>query len=168
MLKDLISYIGSCVDCKSKDITLEFVDSNVKGYAAKFSVKCIACDWEYSFSSSPEFMLPGRDPRGAKSQEVNIRTVMAFREIGKGHEGMKIFSTIMNMPPPMSLPAYNDINSNLLTCYEAAASASMKNAVSEVRNEVNPTAAEDEVVDMQIGIDGSWQKRGHSSKHSTR
>jgi len=55
MLKDLISYIGSCVDCKSKDITLEFVDSNVKGYAAKFSVKCIACDWEYSFSSSPEF-----------------------------------------------------------------------------------------------------------------
>ena len=38
----------------------------------------------------------------------------------------------------------------------------MKNAVSEVRNEVNP-AAEDEVVDMQIGIDGSWQKRGHSS-----
>jgi len=38
MLKDLISYIGSCVDCKSKDITLEFVDSNVKGYAAKFSV----------------------------------------------------------------------------------------------------------------------------------
>jgi len=85
---------------------------------------------------------------------------MTFREIGKGHEAMKTFSAIMNMSPPMSLPAYNEINSNLLTCYEAAA---RKEAVSEVRKEVNPTAAEDEVIDMQIGIDGSWQKRGHSS-----
>ena len=99
--------------------------------------------------------MPDRNTRGVKSQEMKVRTIMAFRDIGQGHEAMKVFASILNMPPPSSLFLYNEINSDLLKFYEAAACDSMKDAVTEVRNKSFPTAAENEIVDIQIGIDGS-------------
>ena len=80
-----------------------------------------------------------RDSRGAKSQEINVRTVMAFREIGQCDEAMKTFASILNMLPPITLKSYNKINSNLLPFYEAASCDCMKNAVTGVRKNVCPT-----------------------------
>jgi hypothetical protein len=31
---------------------------------------------------------------------VNVRAVLAFREIGKGHNAMTTFNKVMNMPAP--------------------------------------------------------------------
>ena len=39
----------------------------------------------------------------------------------------------------------------------------MENAAQEVRDIVNPNADTNDVVDSDICIDGSWQKRGHNS-----
>ena len=39
----------------------------------------------------------------------------------------------------------------------------MENAVQEVRDIVNPNADTNDLVDSDIGIDGSWQERGHNS-----
>ena len=39
----------------------------------------------------------------------------------------------------------------------------MENAVQEVRDIVNPNADTNDLVDSDIGIDGSWQKREHNS-----
>ena len=39
----------------------------------------------------------------------------------------------------------------------------MENAVQEVRDIVNPNADTNDLVDNDIGIDGSWQERGHNS-----
>ncbi|XP_047127052.2 uncharacterized protein LOC124808049 [Hydra vulgaris] len=163
MFKDLICSIGSCGECNSKDIALEYLDEKAKGFSIQFCIKCATCEWTYFFNSSRAFSIPDRDTRGVKSQEINVRTVMAFREIGQGHEAMKIFASILNMPPPMSLFSYNEINSDLLKFYEAASCDSMKDAVTEIRKRDFPNAAENDIVDIQIGIDGSWQKRGHSS-----
>ena len=33
-----------------------------------------------------------------KSKEINYRSIMAFREIGKGHSAIKTFAAVMNMP----------------------------------------------------------------------
>ena len=43
-------------------------------------------------------LLPGKDERGEKSKEINYRSIMAFREIGKGHSAIKTFAAVMNMP----------------------------------------------------------------------
>ena len=34
---------------------------------------------------------------GRKYYEVNVRAAVAFREIGKGHQGLENFSRLMNM-----------------------------------------------------------------------
>ena len=50
----------------------------------------------------PEFVFPGKDARGKKPFEVNVRSVIAFWEIVKGNEAMHTFTTMMNMPPTLS------------------------------------------------------------------
>ena len=39
----------------------------------------------------------------------------------------------------------------------------MENAAQEVRDIVNPNADMSDIIDSDIGIDGSWQKKGHDS-----
>ena len=34
--------------------------------------------------------------------DVNLRTAVAFREIGRGHTAIETFCGFMNMPPPMT------------------------------------------------------------------
>ena len=51
--------------------------------------------------------------------------MIAFREIGKGNEAMHTFTTMMNMPPPLSHQSYNDINLSLHNIYEKAAKESI-------------------------------------------
>ena len=96
-------------------------------------------------------MFPGKDTRGRKPFEVNVRSAIAFREIGKGYEAMHTFTTMMNMPPPLSYQSYNDINISLKNIDENAAKETMLAAVNDLRNT-------DENLETDIGIDESWQK----------
>ena len=100
---------------------------------------------------------------GRQHHAVNLRMITAFREIGKGHEALNTFSACMNMPPPMSHSNYDAINDILHQGYKEVADLSMKNAAKEVRNLIKPEATDEEVLDTQVSIDGSWQKRGFSS-----
>ena len=45
-----------------------------------------------------------------------MRTVIAFREIGRGHQPMKEFCRILNMPS-MNVSAYDKINNKLSSAY---------------------------------------------------
>ena len=74
---------------------------------------------------------------------------------------MHTFTTMMNMPPPLSHQSYNDINLSLHNIYEKAAKESMLAGVNDLKEKGNVST--DEPLDTDIGIDGSWQKRGHSS-----
>ena len=68
----------------------------------------------------------------------------------------------MNMLGSFSKSSY-DINKKLNSAYTDSAKESMENAAQEVRDIVNPNADTNDVVDSDICIDGSWQKRGHNS-----
>ena len=96
-------------------------------------------------------------PRGKKPFAVNnVRSV-----ISKGNEAMHTFMTVMNMPPPLSHQSYNYINLSLYNIYEKAAKESMLAGLNDLKEKGNVST--DEPVDTDIGIDESWQKRGHSS-----
>ena len=72
-------------------------------------------------------------------QEINIHSFMAFSEIGRGREAMVMFTTIINMPPPMHKDNFDAINDKLYDAYMSGATESMKRAAFEVREIINPS-----------------------------
>ncbi|GFW74484.1 uncharacterized protein TNCV_2413831 [Trichonephila clavipes] len=94
-------------------------------------------------------------PANTKVYEVNTRLAYAMRSVGKGEAAAKVFCGVMNLPPPPkrfyeSLHALNNAT-------EKVAKVSMALAAAETLsfNNGNPN--------VPVAIDGTWQKRGHTS-----
>jgi hypothetical protein len=68
--------------------------------------KALECDWKHCFSTSK---------KQGHSREINLRAVLAFREIGRGHNAMKTFSKVMNMPEPPTRRIFTKIQNNRQT-----------------------------------------------------
>ncbi|GFU09713.1 uncharacterized protein NPIL_88941 [Nephila pilipes] len=77
-----------------------------------------------------------------------------MRCIGKGAESAVMFCGIMNLPPPPT--KFNNI---LLQAARETCEESMAEAVHEAVEE------NDGARDIAVAVDGSWQKRGFSSKN---
>ncbi|GFS72064.1 uncharacterized protein TNCV_4213461 [Trichonephila clavipes] len=93
--------------------------------------------------------------KDTKVYEVNTRLAYAMRSVGKGEAAAKVFCGVMNLPPPPkrfyeSLHALNNAT-------EKVAKVSMALAAAETLsfNNGNPN--------VPVAIDGTWQKRGHTS-----
>ena len=67
-----------------------------------------------NFFSSPDIK---QNKQGINPQEINNRSVMPFREIGRVREAMVTFTTIMNMPTPMNKDNFDAINNKLYDIY---------------------------------------------------
>ncbi|GFV58637.1 uncharacterized protein TNCV_53851 [Trichonephila clavipes] len=93
----------------------------------------------------------------SENYELNTRLVYAMRCIGKGAESARMFCGIMNLsPPPTKFSKYNHI---LLQATRETCEHSMAEAVREAVDE------NDGKKDLAVAVDGSWQKRGFSSKN---
>ena len=141
--------ILKCPDCGEE--MKSHVDMRKKhGYAHYISLQCVACDWKYCFNTSK---------KQGQSYEVNVRAVLAFREIGKGHSAMTTFSKVLNMPAPPRRANFTKIqNKKLLPAVKQCANDSMVNNAMHVREIIENDAGE-----CGISIDGTWEKRGYSS-----
>jgi len=71
--------------------------------------------------------------------DINFRSIIAFREIGKGHEAMVRFSAVMNMPPPMSKSTFQSNLGVIYNSYLKVANGSMHKAAEKVND--NPDNA---------------------------
>ena len=87
--------------------------------------------------------------------------VVALREIGKGHLSMLTFSQAMNMPPPMAVNSYKNINKLLLDSYKTVSQESQKLAAKETREALG--CIDESPAECQVSVDATWQKRGFSS-----
>ena len=67
----------------------------------------------------------------------------------------------MGMPQPFMPKVFASIVHKIATAYESIASDSMKNAAIETRGK----PIDQGMMDCQVTIDGTWQRRGHSSLH---
>ena len=84
----------------------------------------------------------------SKAYDINLRSIIAFRENGKGYTGLESLCSLFDIVPPTNKNAYQ----KLLFCdknsYKETAKLSMKTAADEVRNSVisekNDTVNEDE------------------------
>jgi hypothetical protein len=87
ILFNVFDQVLKCPDCGC-DID-SHVDMRKKcGYSNYIVLQCknMECDWKYSFNTSK---------KQGRSYEVNVRTVLAFREIGKGHNATTTFNEVM-------------------------------------------------------------------------
>ena len=72
-----------------------------------------------------------------KKYDINIRSAIAFREVGRGYTALESFCYIMNMPPPMTRNNYDKLGDSLDEPYILSAQQSMKNAVFEVKEKLS-------------------------------
>ena len=121
------------------------------GLAFKFSVCCKNCkDWENQFSTST---------KQSKKFDINYKAVYAMRRCGKGYQGLRRFLALINHPPPMTEKNYRKISHSFTEATRAVALKSMNDAAEAIRQNG------DNVVDIGVSVDGTWQRRGFSSKN---
>ncbi|GFV60499.1 uncharacterized protein TNCV_3471341 [Trichonephila clavipes] len=149
MLNDIFNNIAKCRYCDNSfcfDVAEN--KSSRKGLATSVSATCKYCGSGHTSMTSN--IVSDR-------YEVNLRFVYGMRCIGIGKSAAQIFCAMMNLPPP---PAkFERLYTPIFKALETVSSRSMVNSVNEavIENEHNKNIA--------IALDGTWQKRGHTSKN---
>ena len=79
----LLNDIVCCKKCGYRTNTIHEL-SKKQGFAHYFLISCSNdnCDWTRSFCTSTNL---SKDTRGRPAFDVNVRSLLAFREIGQGH-----------------------------------------------------------------------------------
>ena len=114
--------------------------------------------------------IPGRErtssDRGVKGHDINSRIVYTMRTLGHGYTGMEKFTTLMNMPKPMTTHTYNNIVDKMVIAATGVAKESMSDTVTELKGIHSiPTSASVQTIDVGVSVDGTWQRRGFSSNN---
>ena len=94
------------------------------GYAHNIYIVCRDCSYKKSTYTSKESQKVSKS-QGRKKFDINIRTAVVFREIGKRLERIQNIFSIGD-------PSYQDFNEELLSAYKYVANKSMKKAAVEV------------------------------------
>ena len=169
ILLSLFDMIGTCPECGSGiDVTVDF--PNKMGLAQRIILRCDGddadCSWEYSTYLSERVKVGEH-----KRFDINIRSIAAFREIGRGKTHIDTFHRVMNMCPPFSHSNYDEMVKDMSIGYIEAMNDSIEAAASNVKNEsktneVDETVSnvdENGLVDCDVSLDGAWQRRGYAS-----
>ena len=151
ILSDIFCELN-CPSCNTNKLKLHERLNQKKGLASLLVLNCNECDYEREFYSSQLC----RD----KFFDVNTRIVYAMRSIGQGYSSIEKFNALMNLPKPMAATSYEKTVSSLLKASHEVAEETMKEAAEELKDG-------DEVKDVGISADGSWQRRGFSSLNGT-
>lgn len=161
ILANFISCNLKCGECNQFSLHLDFNDSERDGFCHNISIICTSadCSWRNSFKTSDEVRQGGE--RGHR--EVNLRMVTFARSIGRGYSALMNLCQHLNSPYPMSETTYQKIVKKVRSASAKVAEESMKKAAEEVRDTIG--VRESEVAKCGVSVDGTWQRRGHSSHH---
>eukprot|EP00795_Rhopilema_esculentum_P003911 gene3911-15234_t len=134
-----------CPSCKKPGLHLCEALHQKFGFSQCLVLDCPKCCWSQEFNTSSYAKIDGKS---RNNMEVNVQTIMAFREIGVG---LVDFATIMNMAKPMTRKSYSSIASQLHEALVDVASKSMKQATEEVK-------MKEGTADIAASFGGTWQK----------
>lgn len=166
LLNDCISTAAICSSCRKANSKLSLYQRNSAREALSESLflKCSSCEVVIPLSTSKR--LGGN---GGGAQEVNRRAALSSHQFG--HAGLSQFCAGMNLPPPVAIEAYNKHFIQIEKAAKANAEEIMKDAAKKLREKVSlkrpediQEDGEDSIACVSVTVDGTWQKRGHSSK----
>ena len=146
-LQELLDVATVCSKCKSGKINI--VDCCAVGLASVVHVQCnnVLCrhSWRFNLCLKEKRFF-----------DINRRSVLVMRRIGKGRAALNRFCGIMDMPSPVNSHAYTRHQEALVIAAATVASKSMVNAAEEVKilNGCDRVA---------VTCDGTWMRRGYSS-----
>lgn len=162
-----------CRKCRSTKGRLELRMASSDGLAEHLSIVCSNCKAEQNMETSKKLEASERvDGRGGKlGYDVNRRAVIA--SLGMGHAGLKQFCGFMNLLPPITNKAYNNsmkaIEKSSLKIAERLMNeaAGRLKAIMEIENgnEIELVEGHVKIARVAVTVDGTWQKRGYSSRH---
>ena len=98
---------------------------------------------------------------GPRSLAVNRRAVLANKCVGGSYVSLETLFVLLDIPPPISQRAYQQHMKVVAMGAAAEVEESMRRAREEVRDLYGDPP--DQIVDILISCDGTWQKRGFSS-----
>ena len=124
--------VGRCPHCNSNGLVISHNEKMRMGYAVKLDLSCGNCLWSYDFYTSPTSCDKG--PPGLNSFCINIQIVLAFPESGKDHETLKMLSSCMNMPQPITAKSFSAVNEKLYCAYDEVTKECLFRAVDEIRH----------------------------------
>ena len=162
VLKAFVCPLLSCPECNSRNVELSDELSLRMGYAHKLRLNCHDCPYNVDSFTSPE-CGKSESIQGRRKFEINVRAVVAFREVGKGHESMINISRCLNMYV-ITETTYAALDQSLYhQAYQEAADNSMQLAVREIKTATNDNNSQP--TKCRVSFDGTWQKRGFSSSN---
>ena len=163
LLSECISDAAICSSCKRSSSKLQLFQRNDQrdGLSESLFLKCSFCNVETQLKTSNRF---GGIRGGAC--EVNRRSVLASQPMG--HAGLSKFCATMNLPPPITQRAYNQHLVEIEKHSTKHAEEVMQEAAGRLREKVCQERPDDVdfdgVAEVAVTVDGTWQKRGDSSK----
>ena len=160
LLKDFFDRFSRCPVCSEK-VELFNDDGKRQGLANKLYLQCNGCQWSDGFFTSECIRRRNSASVGRSAFDVNIRSVLSFREIGIGFHGVQTFTAFMNILQPMTKKQYNKVNEKLHEAYKDEAMESCTVAAKETQEKMSVGNSDAGIVDCQVSVDGTWQKKGH-------
>ena len=151
ILTDIITML-CCPECKKCSLNLHENFTKKKGFASLLFVKCLQCDFEREFYTSQSV---------DQKCDINQRIIYAMRSIGQGYSSLGKFTTLMDMPSPMTVKNYDRAVQHITEAVVNVAEETMSEAVQELKTLKGKP--DDEIVDASITCDGTWQRRGFAS-----
>lgn len=150
LLNEQIQNFVSCRNCFAVgSINIYEVPNQRKGIVSNLLLMCSECQSESSFMTSKR--------TDSRHYENNIRLVYGMRCIGKGQSAAETLCSVMNLPQPPT--KFFEYNKPILASTEKVAMDSMTIARRQAVTENDGDS------DITVAIDGTWQKRGHTSLH---
>lgn len=159
LLASALKDMAVCKICKG---VLNLTRKSVVGLATEVSIFCTECHNNKTFSNCEEICIPDTNTKlGLKETQkffdLNIRLVYGMRAVGKGFTSAQTLCGILNIPsPPTKFQKHEMFISHHL---ELLCKESMKLAVEEAIAECESPNDRN----LCVAVDGSWQKRGHTS-----
>lgn len=149
-LESSLETVAVCKECMGK---LKISKKRIAGLACEVFFQCLNCENKASMNNCEQ--IPLDLEKNTKLYDLNIRLVYGMRAIGKGRAAAEKLCGVLNLSPPVN--SYHIHEKFLANVSEKVAKQSMSLAVSDA------IAANDGCRDLSVAIDGSWQKRGHTS-----
>ena len=160
LLNFLEKLVVKCPECGC-NVVITHENKMKYGLTHFFKAECHCdctklCEWA---STMPTSHNVNTRQRGVKPYEINMRAMIAFREIGRDYKSIQEFCKLMNMPPPMDRKVYRKSFSRL---YRACSKVG-QNSLEDAAEQVFGIADDPGIQNVTASFDGTWQRRGYSS-----